>query len=592
MIRGFFKFLFQAFFWICALIGFVLVSLILLLVYFGGSHVFAPAPKPLAQDAVLTLTLNGSYVEHTPSKGLASFVTGKSTSLYDLTRAIHQAAQDPKIKGLVVRLEQPDLGTAQLQEIRGAFVAFRKTGKPSWCYTDSFGELSSGTSLYYLATACEEIWLQPLGALNLTGLTMNSLYARGALEKLGIKPELIQKKEYKSFVETFTRDDFSEPAREATQALVDSILGQFVEGIAEMRKLPHDQVRHLISNGPYLAKAAQAEKLIDRIDSYQNLKSMIQEKLGHSISFRGTKSYLSSFAQKEKGDKVALVFGSGVIQRGNGVSSFGEGISAEETCKVFQKAIADPDVKAIVYRLNSEGGSPFASETIYNAIHYAQDYAKKPVIISMSDTAASGGYWIAVAGSKIVAHPATLTGSIGVCGGKFLLTGLFEKLGITWDHVSTSENARMWSRNESYTPEQWVKLNAWVDEVYNTFTSRVAKGRKLDPLQVEKVARGRVWTGEQALALGLVDQLGGFQDALALAKKEGGLSQDAWVEIYPQHLSFFETVATLFEDTEDGFFPETNAFSAFLDLCKQVRIVSALLFSSQGIVHSPLGEVK
>lgn len=590
MIRTFFKFLFRTFFWICALVGFALVSLALVF-YF---NVLTPPPKPLAQDSVLTLTLNGSYEEHTSSTGITSLVVGKSASLYDLTRTLHQAAQDPHIRGLLVRLGSPDLGMAQLQEVREALLTFRKAGKPSWCYTDSFGELSSGTSLYYLATACEEIWLQPLGAVNLTGLHMEVLCAKGALEKLGIKPELIQKKEYKSFVEMFTHDGCSEPSREAKQAIVDSILDQVVDGIAKDRKLSHDQVRDLISKGPYLAQEAYTAKLIDRVDFYQNLKFEIQEKVGNSVAFTGVSSYLETLVQEKKGSKVALIFGSGVIQRGQRDSSLGGlgRISAEATCKVFQEAIADPDVKAIVYRVNSEGGSPLASETIHNMIQYTQEYAKKPVIISMSDAAASGGYWISMAGSKIVAHPATLTGSIGVIGGKFVLTGLFEKLGISWDHVSTSDNASMWSLNDSYTPEQWLKLNAWMDQVYDTFTRHVAKDRNMDPLQVEKVARGRVWTGEQALALGLVDQLGGFQTALALAKKEGGLPQEARVEVYPQSLTFFETIISLFEDKEEDFFPEINTLSSFLDLVKQGRMAFSALFPSREIVYAPLGEIK
>lgn len=589
MIRTFFKFLFRTFFWVCAFVGFVLVSLSLV-VYF---NFLTPSPKPLAQDSVLTLTLNGSYVEHTNSKGLHSFLLGKDTSLYDLIRALHQAAQDPKIRGLLVRLGGSDLGMAQIQEVREALLAFRKAGKPSWCHTDSFGEMSSGTNLYYLATACDEIWLQPVGAVNLTGLKIETSFAKGALEKLGVKPELIQKKEYKSCAEMFTRDDFSEPSREAKKAIVDSILDQVVDGIAKDRKLPHDQVRDLINNGPYLAQEAYAAKLIDQIDFYQNLKPAVQEKLGGSVSFTGVRSYLNTLVQEEKGGKVALIFGSGVIQREGGSSSLGGvGISADATCKAFQAALADPDVKAIVYRINSDGGSPIASETIYNMIHYAQEYAKKPVIISMSDAAASGGYWISVAGSKIVAHPATLTGSIGVMGGKFVLTDLFEKLGISWDHVSTSENASMWSLNGSYTPEQWLKLNAWIDQMYDAFTRHVAKDRNMDPLQVEKVARGRVWTGEQAIALGLVDQLGGFQTALALAKKEGRLPEEARVEVYPQHPTFLETIISLFEDKEEGFFPEVSTLTAFLDLFKQVRMAFSVLFSSQEIVYAPLGEIK
>ncbi len=585
MIRTFFKFLFRTFFWICALVGFVFVSLGLVF-YFVGFPILTPAPKPLAQDSVLTLTLHGSYNEHTSSKGL-DLMGG--ASLYDLTRAIHQAAQDPNIRGIFVHLEDPDLGMAQLQEVREALLAFRKTGKPSWCYTDSFGEVSSGTNAYYLATACEEIWLQPLGAVNLTGLQTDVLCAKGALEKLGVKAEFIQKKEYKSFVEMFTREGCSEPSREAKQAILDSVLDQVVDGIAKDRKLSHDQVRELINKGPYLTQEAYAAKLIDRIDFYQNLKPAIQEKVGPSVAFIGISAYLNTLPQQEEGSKVALIFGSGSIQRGKSGSL---GISADATCKTFQAAMVDPQVKAIVYRINSEGGSPLAAETIYNMIHYVQDYAKKPVIISMSDAAASGGYWISVAGSKIVAQPATLTGSIGVFGGKFVLTGLFEKLGITWDHVSTSNNAGMWSLTETYTPEQWLKLNAWIDQVYDTFTRHVAKDRNMDSLQVEKVARGRVWTGEQAMALGLVDQLGGLQTALALAKKESGLPPETPVEVYPQSLTLLETIILLLEDKDEDFFPQVSAVSTFLDLFRQIRMVFALLCSSQEVVYAPLGKIK
>lgn len=585
MIRTFFKFLFRIFFWMCALLGFIFVSLGLVF-YFVGFTMLTPTPKPLAQDSVLSITLQGSYVEHTSSKGL-DLVGG--ASLYDLTRSIYQAAQDPSIRGILVRLGDPDLGMAQFQEVREALLAFRKTGKPSWCYTESFGEVSSGTNPYYLATACEEIWVQPLATVNLTGLQTDVLCAKGALEKLGVKPEFIQKKEYKSFMEMFTRENCSGASREAKQAILDSILDQVVDGIAKDRKLSHDQVRELINKGPYLAQEAYVAKLIDRIDFYQNLKPAIQEKLGHAIAFIGERSYLNTLSQKERGNKVALIFGSGSIQRGKTGSL---GISVEATSKAFQAAMFDPEVKAIVYRVNSEGGSPIAAEAIYNMIHYVQEYAKKPVIISMSDAAASAGYWISLAGSKIVAHPATLTGSIGVFGGKFVLTGLFEKLGIAWDHVSTSENASMWSFNKSYTPDQWLKLNAWTDQVYDTFTRHVAKDRNIDLLQVEKVARGRVWTGEQAMALGLVDQMGGLQTALALAKQEGGLAPEARVEVYPRSLTLLEMILSLLEDTEEDFFSQVNVFNSFLDSFKQLKMVLAILFSSQEIVYVPLGKIK
>ncbi len=592
MIRNFFRFVFSTFFWICAFVGVVILAFILAL-YLGHVGPFAPSLKSHKQDAILSLTLDGSYVEHASPKGIESLFLGKNASLYGITQAVFKASQDEKIKGIMVRIESPSLGLAQLQELRDALLSFRKVGKPSWCYADTFGDSSSGTGLYYLATACEEIWLQPLGGLNLIGINMEVPFAKEALEKLNVKAEIAQRKEYKTFPEMFTRDDYSEANRESSQAIADSVLGQIVEGIAKERKISHDQVRLLIANGPYLTKEALSEKLIDRIDYRQALAPTIQEKLGHHISFVGVTPYLHAHSHEVKGNKIALIFGSGMIQR-DGKSAILDDliISSNATYKAFQLAIEDKDVKAIVYRVNSSGGSPVASETIYSIINYAKEHAKKPVIISMSDAAASGGYWISVAGSKIVAQPMTLTGSIGVFGGKYVLSGLFEKFGVKFGHVSTSENATLWSFTESFTPAQWSKLNAIMDEVYEAFTSRVAQNRKMTPEQVEKVARGRVWTGEQALALGLVDQLGGLQTAIDLAKQEAGLPQDAGVEIYPRHKTFFENFATFFGNDEEGSFQETGILGAFLQPLQKILAVFSGILSSQEILYVPLDEVK
>lgn len=594
MLRSFFRFIFRTIFWICAFFGFILVALILTL-FLSKSWPFEAPPKPLAHESVLTLTLKGHYLEHTTSGGLGGLLLGKEGSLYNLTRTILHAAQDKKIKGIVISLESPSLGAAQVQELREALMAFRKAGKQSWCYTDSFGESGSGTGLYYLATSCQQIWLQPLGDVNLTGLSIEVPFAKGALEKLDVKPEMVQRKEYKSYLETFTRDDFSEASREENQALLDSILSQFVDGIAKERAIPHDQVRLLIQNGPYLTEDALKEKLVDAIDFRHNLKSTIQKALGKHIKFIGIDSYFSTLPPKKTGNKVALIFGSGTIMRdGKDSSPMTEvTITANEAYKAFQLAIEDKDVKAIVYRLNTGGGSPVASETIYGIINYAKLHAKKPVIISMSDATASGGYWIAAAGSKIVAQPATITGSIGVFGGKFVLTGLFDKLGIKFGQMSTSENGGMWSMAQSFTPTQWLKLNAVMDHIYTNFTRRVALGRNMTPEQVEKVARGRVWTGEQALALGLVDQLGGLHTALEIAKKEGGLPFDAGVQIYPTPKTLLEELASLFGDeAEDNTFLQAGLLGTILNPFKKIMAVLTVLLSSQEILYTPVGEVK
>lgn len=593
MIRKVFRFIFRTLFWICALIGFILALLILLL-YFSKIPPFQSPIKPLSHDSVLSLNLNGHYMEHTNAGEIQSLLLGKQASLYHLTQALLHAAKDPRIKGVMVRIEEPHLGVAQIQELREALLAFRKAGKPSWCYTDTFGEGSSGTGLYYLATACEKIWLQSLGTVNLTGMSLEVPFAKGALEKLAVKPEMVQKKEYKSYLETFTRDDFSQPNREAMQAIADSILSQFVDGIAKERKIPHDQVRFLINNGPYLGEEALSKKLIDLIAYRHNLKPVIQTILGQNIKFIGVERYLSMLHTKTSEKKVALIFGSGTIMRDGTDSPMAEvTITANETYKAFQLAIADKNVKAIVYRINSGGGSPVASETIYGIISAARWHAKKPVIISMSDAAASGGYWIAVAGNKIVAQPATLTGSIGVFGGKFVLSGLFDKIGVKFGHVSTSENATMWSMAQSYTPAQWVKLNALMDNIYDGFTRRVALGRHMTPQQVEKVSRGRVWTGEQALALGLVDQLGGLHTAIELAKKEAALPVDAGVQIYPEPKTLWEALASLFDkEEEDPSLPTTGVFGLVLSPFKKLLSVFHLLFSSQEALYAPIGEVK
>jgi len=592
MIRSILRFIFSTFFWICSAIGVVFVGLIFFL-YLGGVGPFSSSPHSLKKDSVLSVILNGTYVEHTNSTGIGSLFLGKEASLFDLTQGIIKAASDDKIKGLVVRIESPSLGTAQLQELREALVTFRESGKPSWCYTDSFGESSTGTGLYYLATACNEIWLQPVGMVNLVGINMEVPFGKDALEKLDVKPEIAQRKEYKSFIEMFTREDFSEASRESQQAIADSVLSQIVESIAKDRKLSHDHVRFLIANGPYLTQEALKEKLVDRVEFRQALTAVIKERLGQHIPFVKMTSYLQNFQQPVPGDKVALIFGSGTIQRDGGRSILDEVvISSNAAEKAFQEAVDDKDVKAIVYRINSPGGSPVASETIYNVIRHTQQVAKKPVIISMSDAAASGGYWISLAGSKLVAQPATLTGSIGVFGGKFPLSGFLKKLGVHVGHISTSENATMWSLTESFTPAQWMKLNAMMDDIYQTFTSRVAKDRQMSMEQVEKVARGRVWTGEQALALGLVDQLGGLPTAIALAKKEASLPPTAGVTVFPVSKTLLEALASLMDDSEDDSLNQAGILGTLFQPFKKIMGVWMLLTSSPEILEAPLAEVK
>src|SRR3990167_2153461 len=293
MIRGVLRFIFSSFFWLCSALGFILIALVFFL-YLGGFAPFGSSSKLLNKNSVLSITLNGTYVEHTDSKGIESLIFGKNASLYELTQGILRAASDDKIKGVVIRIESPSFGTAQLQELRDSVLAFRRSGKPSWCYTDSYGESSSGTGLYYLATACNEIWVQPLGGVNLIGINMEVPFGKLAFEKLDVRPEIAQRKEYKSFVEMFTREDFSDASREAQQAIADSILSQVVEGISRERNLSPDHVRFLIANGPYLTKEALQEKLVDRVAFRHDLLPSIKERVGKDAFLIGIHTYVQN----------------------------------------------------------------------------------------------------------------------------------------------------------------------------------------------------------------------------------------------------------------------------------------------------------
>lgn len=528
-----------------------MLIILVLSLYWGQKNLLQSSSQPIKKNSVLTVTLNGSYVEHVQFKGLG-MILGKDASLYDLTRAIYAASKDQKIKGILLRIESPKLGRAQIQELRDALLAFKSAGKLSWCYADTFGEGASGTEVYYLATACDQIWLQPLGAVNLVGVSIEVPFAKETLDKLKVRPEIAQRKEYKSFVETFTRERFSKEAREAQQAVADSFLDQFVEGIAKERGFEHAHVRDLIQKGPYLTQEAVKEKLVDQLNYRQSLEPALKDKLGPHIQFVSLKSYVTSLPTNTTStDKVALIFGEGIIQQNGKKSALGDlFISSNEAYRHLLAAASDPKVKAIVYRINSPGGSPVASETLYSVIKHIKDKYHKPVIISMGDAAASGGYWASTGATKIVAQPATLTGSIGAFGGKYVISGLLENLGVRVDSISTSENASMYSFVQSFTPQQWEKLNALMDDVYATFTSRVAEGRGMTAEQVEKVARGRVWTGEQAQSLGLVDQLGGVHLAIDIAKQSAGLKSTAEVEIFPKEKGIWEELSSLFDQEE------------------------------------------
>lgn len=490
------------------------------------------------------------------------------TTLQEVVQALHRGAKDPRVVG-VVGLFNTNLPTlSQGQEIRAALAQFRAAGKFSIAYGPNYGEFGPGNQVYYMASAFEKIWLQPVGNVGLSGMRIENPFGRAALEKFGVKAHFVQREEYKSAMMMFTEDKMPPPMREEMQAILDSLYGQVVTGVAEGRKLPPETVKALMAKGPYTAKEALERKLIDQIGYGDEIEKWLDEKHGKQATKMAPGSYLRlpDPADRERDKKtakivmakpkatIALITAQGEIADNGGQPSplsGGSSMDPKEIVQAFRDAADDKDVKIILFRVDSPGGSPSASETIRRAVQLAKEKGKK-IVVSMGEMAGSGGYWIVMDGDRIFANPATLTGSIGVLGGKIDLSGAYEKLGVAWESVRSSENdlTGMFSPTQGYGPEESVRINALLDDTYNIFREKVSAARKIPMEKMPQVSKGRVFTGEQAVKLGLVDELGGLRAALDYAKKEQGLQPDDLITLrrLPKQTSPAEKLQEIIKD--------------------------------------------
>ncbi|AWK85641.1 signal peptide peptidase SppA [Azospirillum thermophilum] len=524
-----------------AFIGFLIVALVV------AGVVVAVRYKPTLPDTmVLELDLTEPLSEGA-TDALGGFL-GHEASLRDVLDALERGRRDPRVKGLLVRFGSDRLGFAQAQELRAAVSRFRDSGRFAVAYAEGFGEGGAGNRAYLLASAFDEVWMQPLGLLGVTGLSAQVPFARAALDQLGVDPQLMQREEYKSFAETFTRTDFTPAHREMMEALLRNLTDQMVNGIAASRRLAPAAVRAAIDRSPLLDREALEAKLIDRIGYADEAKdAALRRATGAELVDLADYRSIAGPANSS-GPTVALIHAVGTITGGKSERpGLGDVTAGSETIvEAIEEAVEDPDVRAILFRIDSGGGSVSASEAIRRALVKAREKGK-PVIASMGDTAASGGYWIALAADKIVASPATLTGSIGVVAGKMAAGGLSEKLGVHWGEVKASRNAGMWSPLRPFSASEEERMTAIIDRSYATFLERVAEARRMSPEQAREVAKGRVWTGEQAREIGLVDALGGEDEALSLARQAIGLAADAAVTLtpYPPPKSLLEQVAEL-----------------------------------------------
>ncbi|MFI5180290.1 MAG: signal peptide peptidase SppA [Thermoanaerobaculia bacterium] len=560
----------------------------------------AKARVSIASKTVLKLDLERRLPETAPENPFAVLRGEAPLTLRGVVETLERAGADDRVSGLVARVGAAPLGMAGVQEIRDAVKAFRAKKKFAVVFSETFGEFGPGNGAYYLATAFDEIWLQPSGDVGLNGWVLEAPFLRGMLDKLGVTPQFGQRYEYKNAMNVFTDTKFTDSYREAEQRLLDSISGQTVRGIAEGRKLSEAGVRALIDRGPFLGTEAKEAKLVDGLAYWDEISEKVKARAGAGAEFLSFTAYRDGAGSPyDSGARtLALIYGVGGVARGrSGYNPVTESwtMGSETVASAFRKAVKDSDVAAIVFRVDSPGGSYVASDTIWREVSRARK-AGKPVVVSMGSVAASGGYFVAMNADRIVAEPGTITGSIGVLGGKFVTPAMWEKVGITFDQVESGTHANFWNSSRPYSEGEWVRFNAWLDRVYEDFTSKVAEGRKLPKERVLEIAKGRVWTGEDAKDRGLVDELGGLSTAIRAAKDAAKIPPTDSVRLveFPKRKSPFESLMTRLSGGEDEEGPSESSLGTLDALRPLVRKLEAagLLDTEPGVLRMRPFEIR
>ncbi len=574
-----------------AFIGGMVVLMVVIALGLGGLAWSRKGVVPA--KTILEVDLTRRLHEQPPNDPVSGLLLAKAPTVRDVVEALHRAATDHRVVALIARGGSSGLGLAQIQEVRDAILAFRDKGKRAVAYAATFGEFDPGNGAYYLATAFDTIYLQPSGDVGLTGLMAETPFLRGTLDKLDLVPRLDHRQEYKNFMNTLTERHYTAPHREATQRVLESQFAQIVQGIATARGLYVGAVQSLIDRGPFLGPEALQAQLVDALAYRDEVYTQVKTQVGAPAQLLYLSKYLARAGRPyTTGDTIALIYGVGAVKLGE--SDFdplldGPTMGADTVTAAFRAAIEDSNVKAILFRIDSPGGSYVASDAIWRETVRARA-AGKPLIVSMGDVAGSGGYFVAMAANKIVAQPGTITGSIGVLGGKMLTTGFWDKLGLSWDEVHTSTNATMWSGTHDYTPAQWARIEAWLDRVYDDFTTKAAAGRQLPKERVLDVARGRIWTGADAKERGLVDELGGFPMALRLTREAIGLPPEAPIhlKLFPEQHAFWETwFDRLLGDEHESSEPSAAAVL----LAQMLRLVRPVLHLAHTLGLTPRPDV-
>ncbi|HYE64925.1 MAG TPA: signal peptide peptidase SppA [Pyrinomonadaceae bacterium] len=524
------------------LIALMLVVVICIALIFAA--VRESAPK-IRDNSVLALKVSGSLPDYVPDDPVRRLFGADEQSLTNLLTQIKKAKVDKRIGAILLEIDISGAGWGKADELREAIADFRTSGKPAFAYME-FGMNKE----YYIATACDRIYVAPPGDLFINGFAAEAMFFRGSLDKLGIYPDFYQIGKYKNAPDHLTRKEMSDAHREVINALLDDLFNRYTGVIAAARNKSTEDVRALIDQAPFGAAQAQSLGLIDGANYRDEVEKELKKRLGYKDSdeLRITKASEYKKVKPEslglnQGERIAVIYASGMIDLGKSEDSptGSQSVGSDTVVKALNDARDDKTVRAIVLRIDSQGGSAYASDLIWRAVENAKQ--KKPVVVSMSDLAASGGYYIACNANKIIAEPSTITGSIGIFAGKPVLKGFYDWVGISSEYVLRGRNAGMFRETEPFTPEERAKFEELIRSTYyDEFVPKVAQGRNRNPEYIDSVAQGRVWSGAQAKENGLVDEFGGLERAIEVAKQLANIPAEKGVRrvILPYPRSFFE----------------------------------------------------
>jgi len=496
-------------------------------------------PAKVRPNTYLEINLSGA-VEERPMPDIMTtfFMGGDPLSMHDIWMNFQKAKADKNIKGIILRIGLLQCDWAKVNEIRDLVLDFKTTGKKTYAYIEEAFDFDKE---YFLATACDQIFLHPLGAMIINGIGGHVPFFKGSLDKLGIEAEIEHVEEYKTAYNMFTEKGFTPSHREMIESIYESLFTTYVTKVAEARGKDEKEVLALLDKGYFHSENAKELGLVDNLLYEDQLEDILKEgeksvrRIGHS-SYLKTKVSASGL---NRGKKIALIYGVGTIHSGE--SMRGQTMGSSTTARLLRRVRKDKTIAAVVFRVDSPGGSAVASDVIGREV--ALTKREKPIIVSMSDVAGSGGYWISMDAHKIVAQPQTLTGSIGVIFGKFNLIKLYEKLGVTSEKIAYGKRADLFSTFRRLDPEERDLLKEEILWTYDHFTTKVAQGRQLTKEEVNDIGRGRVWTGQQAKEIGLIDELGGLSKALKIAKERAGIPEEESVRlvVWPKKTSLFES---------------------------------------------------